>query len=116
AVKGIGSVYLRDIDSENHKAELGVFIGDNTARGKGYGTLAIEKLLEYAFTNLKLHKVFLRVFKKNEIAIRSYEKTGFVKEGCFCDDVCIDGLFYDVVFMGITVTQWMQIDRGTLEI
>ena len=31
----IGSVYLRDIDKNNEKAEFGIFIGEDIARGKG---------------------------------------------------------------------------------
>lgn len=36
----VGSVYFRDIDTENKKAEYGIFIGEEDAAGKGYGTLA----------------------------------------------------------------------------
>ena len=36
--KEIGSVFLRDVDLENQKAEFGIFIGETVARNKGYGT------------------------------------------------------------------------------
>lgn len=35
----VGSVYFRDIDRENNRAEYGIFIGEEDAAGKGYGTL-----------------------------------------------------------------------------
>lgn len=95
----VGSVYLRDIDTANEKAEFGIFLGD--FRGKGYGTEATKLILQYAFETLNLHRVFLRVFADNTGAIRSYEKAGFVFEGRFRDDVKISGLFRDVVFMSI---------------
>ena len=33
----VGSVYFRDIDRENNRAEYGIFIGEEDAAGKGYG-------------------------------------------------------------------------------
>ena len=97
----VGSVYLRDIDSVNEKAEYGIFIGESDARGKGYGTQAARLILQFAFQELHLHRVFLRVFADNPQAIRSYEKVGFVREGLFRHDVKIDGVYKDMVFMAI---------------
>ena len=34
----IGSIFFRDIDLKNHSAEYGIFIGEDSARGNGYGT------------------------------------------------------------------------------
>ena len=36
--KDVGTVFLRDIDHENNKAEYGIFIGEDDARGLGIGT------------------------------------------------------------------------------
>ena len=36
--KPVGSVYYRDIDPHNRSAEYGIFIGEESARGKGLGT------------------------------------------------------------------------------
>ena len=36
--KPVGSVYLRDVDKMNRKAEFGIFIGEDSARKKGIGT------------------------------------------------------------------------------
>ncbi len=45
---GRGSVYFRDIDRENNRAEYGIFIGEEDAAGKGYGTLAAKGAVCYA--------------------------------------------------------------------
>ena len=58
-------------------------------------------MIRYAFEELKLHRLFLRVYADNIRAINSYEKAGFVEEGRFCDDVYINGQFQDVIFMGM---------------
>ncbi len=95
----LGSVYLRDIDPVHKKAEYGIFIGETYARGRGVGTAASLLMLQIAFEELHLHRIYLRVFADNAAAIKSYEKAGFVQEGCFHHDVCIDGVFRDMIFM-----------------
>lgn len=99
--KPVGSVYIRDIDTTHNKAEYGIFIGEESARGRGIGTAAAKAMLQYCFEVRKFHRIFLRVFADNPQAIRSYEKAGFVKEALLHDDVCIDGVYRDIVLMGI---------------
>lgn len=97
----VGSVYLRDIDRQHKKAEYGIFIGDDGARGKGYGTAAARLMIRYAFEEMGLHRLFLRAFADNTQAICSYEKAGFEREALLRDDVCINGCYRDIVLMGI---------------
>ncbi len=101
----LGSVYIRDIDRQHGKAEYGIFIGEPDARGRGVGTAAASLMLRYCFEEEKLHRVYLRVLAGNEQAIRSYEKAGFVREGYLQDDVCIDGVFRDIVWMAAIAGQ-----------
>ena len=102
----VGSVYLRDVDTVHKKAEFGIFIGSEKARGKGYGTRATRLILKHAFEVMKLNRVFLRVFSDNKEAIRCYEKAGFSKEGLFREDVILEGRPYDILFMSILKAEW----------
>lgn len=97
----VGSVYIRDIDEKHNKAEYGIFIGEDSFRGMGIGSETARLMVEYCFRIRKLHRLFLRVFADNEQAIRSYEKAGFVREALLRDDVCIDGVYRDIVLMGL---------------
>lgn len=97
--KAVGSVYLRDIDRENGKAEYGIFIGEEAYLGRGIGSETAKVVLTYAFSELHLHKIMLRVFATNVRAIESYKKAGFVEEGYFKEEVKIENKYYDIIFM-----------------
>lgn len=103
--KPIGSVYLRDINQLHKKAEYGIVIGEIDYQGKGIGTEAAILITDYAFHELHLHKVMLRVFAQNTRAIASYKKAGFFEEGYLKDEVCINGIYKDIIFMA-------KINRG----
>lgn len=99
--KPVGSVYLRDIDRAHKKAEYGIFIGEEEALGKGYGTQAARMMIDYAFHEEGLHKLMLRVLAKNACARRSYEKAGFVEEAYLKDEVFLNGRYQDVIYMAV---------------
>ncbi len=97
--KPVGSVYYRDIDGHNRSAEYGIFIGEESARGKGLGTETAKLFTDFGFAELQLHRISLRVLAETPAARRSYEKAGFVQEGIFRDMELLDGQYRDVVFM-----------------
>ncbi|MDL2301537.1 GNAT family N-acetyltransferase [Lachnospiraceae bacterium OttesenSCG-928-D06] len=99
--ESFGSVYIRDIDWWHKKAEYGIFIGEESAKGRGMGTAAAKLMIAYCFSGLGLHKLVLRAFADNKQAIRSYEKAGFVQEGFLRQDVFVNGSYRDMVWMGI---------------
>ena len=106
--KPIGSVYFRDIDYDMHKAEYGIFIGEASARGKGYGTQAAELMIAYAFEKLNLHRIYLRVLSENKQAITSYKKAGFLQEGVLKHDVFINGKYHDIIWMSIISDEYKR--------
>lgn len=97
----VGSVYFRDIDREKSIAEYGIFIGEDDALGKGYGTQAAKLALAYAFEKLRLQSIFLRVFADNTAARKSYENAGFCLVENRQEEVAIDGMTRIVVFYAI---------------
>ena len=97
--RDVGSVYLRDIDRVQARAEYGIFIGEDDAVGKGYGTQTAKLTLTYAFEELKLNSVFLRVFADNTGARKSYERAGFSLLNEKQEILTIDGIKREVIFM-----------------
>jgi RimJ/RimL family protein N-acetyltransferase len=104
----IGFIGLDGIRWNYGDAYVGIGIGEREFRGQGYGTDAMRVLLNYAFTELNLHRVSLNVFAYNPMAIRSYEKTGFVIEGRQREYLNREGKRWDMVFMGILKDDWMK--------
>lgn len=97
----IGSVYFRDIDRSAGTAEYGIFIGEEDALGKGYGTQAARLALQYAFEEMGLQKVFLRVLADNMGARKSYEHAGFRRIEGKKEQVTLQQGVREVVFMEI---------------
>jgi len=97
----LGGIGLHRIDWENRNAEVGIVIGKKEHWNKGYGTDAMMTMLDFAFNQMNLHRVYLRVYEYNERGIKSYEKCGFKKEGVLRDDRYIRGEYHDTIIMGI---------------
>ncbi len=101
ADRPVGSVYFRDISREHNRAEYGIFIGEDDAVGRGIGSETCRLACDYGFRVERWHKIILRALSDNGAAIRSYEKAGFEREAYLREEVCIDGVYRDVVLMGL---------------
>ncbi len=95
----VGSVYLRDIDRAAGSAEYGIFIGEDDAIGRGYGTAAVRLVVRLAKESLGLPGLRLRVFTDNLPAIRSYERAGFAVTRKLPAVRCTDGEERDMYLM-----------------
>lgn len=104
----IGDIELDGIHLSHGDGFVGLGIGERELWGKGYGTDAMQVVLRFAFLELNLHRVSLNVFEYNPRAIRSYEKVGFKHEGRQRKALHRDGQRWDVVYMGITRTEWQE--------
>lgn len=97
--KAIGAVQLIDIHAIHQTAELTIRIGEEDYRGKGMGTEAIKLVIDFAWRDLHLQRVWLRVFGSNERALQTYRKAGFVKEGIMHRAAWIDGRWQDEIVL-----------------
>src|SRR5690625_1785728 len=99
--KPIGVTSLINIDYGNRNAECIIDIGDKDYWGKGFGRESFKLLLDFAFKELNLHKVYLRVFSFNERAINLYNSFGFGEEGKLQEQLYRNGAWHDIIFMGL---------------
>jgi RimJ/RimL family protein N-acetyltransferase len=99
--KPIGFIGLSNISKPNKNADLFIAIGEDDYRGKGIGKIAMEWIIDYGFTKLKLHKINLGVIKDNVPAVNLYKSLGFVIECEMKDEVFHKGKFYDFLSMAI---------------
>jgi len=95
----VGIIFLSKINTIHQTCWLGVFLGEESARGKGFGKEAVSLIVDYAFTSLNLRKVSLEVVNTNKNAIIVYKKLGFDIEGKLKNYVWISNNFYDVLLM-----------------
>jgi len=104
----IGNCGIHNIDWKNRVGELGIVIGEKEYQNKGYGTEAMELLLEYGFNTVNLNRIELVVYHYNIRALRSYEKIGFKEEGRKKQFMWNKGKYYDAIIMGILAEEWSE--------
>ena len=104
----IGCTYLRDLDLIYHKAEYGVFLGEEKKRGKGIGKEILSLTMQFAFEELDLHKVYARALSDNLASIHCFLHSGFLQEAVLRDDVFIDGEYFNVVFVGMLKSDYLK--------
>ena len=104
----IGTVSLHDFDESDQHATLALGIMSAKDMGHGYGPEAMNLVLNHGFTELKLHRIDLRVLARNKRAIRSYEKVGFQHEGTLRENALIDGQREDDLIMAILAHEFQS--------
>lgn len=107
----IGEASLFEVDLPNGSAELGIFIGETAEWGRGYGTDAVNALVDFGFGSLRLERIWLNVWTENARARRSYEKAGFVREGTLRHDRYEGGRFTDGHVMSLLRDEWLALPR-----
>ncbi len=110
--QGIGTVFLRGVDKVNGSGVVGIFIGDRRYLGQGYGTDALNALVDFGFGELRLERIELEVFDYNLRAMRSYEKAGFQTDAVLRRARFHRGTHHDVHLMSILRDDWLALTRA----
>ena len=90
----IGVVSLMKIDLKNKNCESGSWIG-KPFWGSGLIHEAKIEMYKFAFENLRLRKIYSKVFTYNPRSYKHLEKLGFVRQGLFRKHFCKKGKFID---------------------
>lgn len=103
----IGIVELFNISWKNRRGELSIVIKAEM-RNKGFGYDAINKMLETAFLEYGMNRIWLRVLETNTNAINLYKKVGFFQEGICRGESLRKGQFIDQIQMSILAKDWIS--------
>lgn len=77
----LGLIDLYDFDPQHLRAGVGILIGENSDRQKGYAKESLQLLCQYAFDILHLHQLFCSINASNQASINLFTKIGFNKTG-----------------------------------
>lgn len=102
----VGGAGFNNIDGRNANAEVGLFVGLPELWDRGLGHDVLRTLLRFGFEQMNLHRIYLRVFAKNERAVRLYEKVGFQHEGRWREAEFRHGRYQDIMWMSILREEW----------
>ncbi len=108
----VGNCGFFDINWRIRSAEVGIIIGEKSCWNQGHGTRTMRLFLNHGFETLNLNRIFLRVYDNNPRALRSYEKSGFVQEGCMRQAHYQDGQYFDVILMSVLRQEWDKDNQG----
>lgn len=99
--RAVGATRLRLVDAEHGRARYSIGIFDPARWGQRIGSEATRLDLRYAFEQLDLHRVELRVLTENARAIAMYERCGFRREGVARDVEFVNGRWLSDLWMSI---------------
>ena len=98
--KVIGAVSLRNISFEHKRCEIGYLLNKDFWR-KGIMTEASDKVMEFAFNELKVHRLFAVYDPENIASASTLAGLGFIKEAHFRKSVFIKGSYRDRILCAI---------------
>jgi RimJ/RimL family protein N-acetyltransferase len=98
----IATVYLKDMDYGNKRCELCIFTSSDVEWKPEEQRIAIEILIEKAFNEYGMHKLYSYVFSKFPNEVDLLEKAGFSVEGTLKHEAMNEeGEFEDIIRLSI---------------
>lgn len=90
----------------HRSAYFQIYLGNSQARGRRIGSTTLQVVLDHAFRDLNLHRVWLHTLMGNARAERLYERAGFVREGIERDAILREGVFHSQARWSLLATEW----------
>jgi [ribosomal protein S5]-alanine N-acetyltransferase len=95
-----GTCTLSQFDARNRRAELGFALGCGYW-GRGIMKAALPAVIDFAFGQLGLHRIFADTDPRNIPALRTLERLGFVREGQLRHHYWVRGEPQDAIVFGL---------------
>jgi len=74
----VGEVYLKYINAEDRSTRFGIALTDDSVKGKGFGTEAMQLIINYALNVLDLKTIYAESVLRNTRSQHIMEKVGFI--------------------------------------
>jgi RimJ/RimL family protein N-acetyltransferase len=97
----IGLISLVNINSSHRTAEIVLVIGKTEFWGRGVMLHAESLLIEWAFTTLKIEKIWAQTRPENIASLITMKKLGFQIEGTLRKEKLIGGRRADILQLGL---------------
>jgi [ribosomal protein S5]-alanine N-acetyltransferase len=107
----LGRLDVFDIDRANGNCAFGITLGDPARWGQGLGTDAVNAVVDFAFGELRMERVWLDTDADNLRAQAAYRKAGFTIEGRLRHVWFQDGVYADDIRMAILREEWLALPR-----
>lgn len=101
----IGTINLHDLNERAGHCEIGLWLAPEY-HGEGFGTEASRLVTQYAFDELRMHRVQARVLATNEASLRIWAKLGYEEEAVHRDEAFKGGEYVDVIYFGVLEDEW----------
>jgi ribosomal-protein-alanine N-acetyltransferase len=102
----IGECGFHTWTASHNRAEVFYNMRDDSNKRKGLMTEALEAVLKYGFTELKLHRIEALIADENEPSKRLLLRYGFSKEGTMREDYVVDGKNEDSDCYSLLKWEW----------
>jgi RimJ/RimL family protein N-acetyltransferase len=102
----IGDLYFK-MDEAGKQAEIG-YTFDPRFQGQGLATEAVRKLLDYAFREKGLHRIYGITDPRNLPSIKLMRRLGMRQEAHFKDSLWFKGAWADDVAFAILHSEWLE--------
>lgn len=92
----VGMIDLFDFNPQHKRVGVGILILPEY-QGEGFGSEALEMIIDYAFTYLNAHQIFANITADNKSSINLFEKFNFKKIGIKKDWIFADTHYKDEI-------------------
>jgi RimJ/RimL family protein N-acetyltransferase len=96
----VGTCKLYNVSTIHRNAEIAIRIGKDY-QGKGYGTKAISNLIEIAFNDYNLHRLYAYIHEDNIASIKSFQKSGMRIESVMKECLFVNGKYKNLVIVSV---------------
>ena len=107
----VGRTDIFFVDRANGSCAFGITIGDPALWGQGLGSDAVNAVMDFAFGELRMERLWLDTDAHNERAQAVYRKVGFSQEGRLRHVWFQDGVYSDDLRMAILRDEWLALPR-----